>query len=693
MRWSISPATRTVQVTKEELLNAVWTDVSVTEDSLVHSISALRRAIGDDSTNPKLIVTIPRRGYRLTGPVQAASDPPNDVRLPAGVLATPDSVGRSAIDPLRGHTPWGPPTRWTAVAIATAAALVVVVRSFVAPSALPRSATVLLSQPAPQGATLASGGILSPDSRYMVFAAQDQKAPRAPLYLKQMDSGDLRLLGGTEGASHPFWSPTSDIVGFFANGALKTVNLHGDAPAVIATVPVSAGGGTWGKNNGPILFSDWQTGLYRVAPSGGPVTRVTTVNRSAGERVHNLPQFLPDGRHFLFFVLSSNADQTGTYVGSLDSSESTRLLGQSSSAAVYAPPGLLLYVQNEILMERSFDVSRLELTGVPLAVARNVAAPNDADGQMISASTSLLTFRSGPKALELAWFDREGRRTGNIPGGKALRSPMFSQDQKQLAAMGSGPSLWVVDLERDSAARSEGEGLYPLWSPDSNRIAFESPNSLTLFVRNLRRGVGTGDLARRRTQDLERLVRHGRLPRLRDAQSPHQVRPIHPADVWRPEGHTAAAHAVQRNAGTDCSKRADDRVRLGRIGDTGSLRAGLPLARPQAHRFDWWWHGTDVAARRKRALIPFTRLRAGVGRLRTGRRSAHRPAQAALSSSGQYVKHPQSLHGDAGRREVPDQRRRSNQLPLTDHGDGQRRSAPLLVDGRSPAWSRDPGCR
>jgi DNA-binding winged helix-turn-helix (wHTH) protein len=49
-------------VPKEELINAVWKDMFVSEDSLVHSMSVLRRALGDDSANPQLIITVPRRG-------------------------------------------------------------------------------------------------------------------------------------------------------------------------------------------------------------------------------------------------------------------------------------------------------------------------------------------------------------------------------------------------------------------------------------------------------------------------------------------------------------------------------------------------------------------------------------------------------------------------------------------------------
>jgi Tol biopolymer transport system component len=352
------------------------------------------------------------------------------------------------------------------------------------PRLQPRGGVVLFTQSAPEGSPLASGGILSPDSRYIVFVTRDHEAAQPRLYLKQMDSPEVRPVAGTEGASDPFWSPASDMIGFFANGELKTVDLRGDAPKAVAPVPVSSGGGTW-SSTGPILFSDWQTGLYRVDPSGGPVTAVTTVNRSTGELVQKLPQFLPDGRHFIFFVRNATEEQTGSYVGSLDTPKRTRILAQCDSPAIYSAPGYLLYVQDDILMAQRFDAARLEASGKPMELARNVSAPGDADGKMISASANLLTFRSGAKMQQLAWFARGGQRVGSIPVPNVLRSPMFSPDQKQLVAMDGGPRMWTVDLERNAATRLEGEGTYPLWSPDGNRIAFESHNHVILYLRNI----------------------------------------------------------------------------------------------------------------------------------------------------------------------------------------------------------------
>ena len=50
-------------VIKDDLLGAVWPDVTVSEDSLFHAVAALRRTIGDERR--RIIQTVPRRGYRL----------------------------------------------------------------------------------------------------------------------------------------------------------------------------------------------------------------------------------------------------------------------------------------------------------------------------------------------------------------------------------------------------------------------------------------------------------------------------------------------------------------------------------------------------------------------------------------------------------------------------------------------------
>ena len=65
-------------ISKDELFGAVWPNLAITDDALVQSIGELRRALGDDG--PRLITTIPRRGYRFEAAVTVAApvDPATD---------------------------------------------------------------------------------------------------------------------------------------------------------------------------------------------------------------------------------------------------------------------------------------------------------------------------------------------------------------------------------------------------------------------------------------------------------------------------------------------------------------------------------------------------------------------------------------------------------------------------------------
>lgn len=56
-------------VTTEALLDEVWPDVTVSQDSVYQAIAGLRRTLGDDPRQPVYIATVPRKGYRLIAPV------------------------------------------------------------------------------------------------------------------------------------------------------------------------------------------------------------------------------------------------------------------------------------------------------------------------------------------------------------------------------------------------------------------------------------------------------------------------------------------------------------------------------------------------------------------------------------------------------------------------------------------------
>lgn len=75
-------------VTRDELQDAIWADVVVGDDSLTNAIIKLRKAFGDDARNPRLIETIPKRGYRLIAVVSPADEPgPTSRHMRIGAVA------------------------------------------------------------------------------------------------------------------------------------------------------------------------------------------------------------------------------------------------------------------------------------------------------------------------------------------------------------------------------------------------------------------------------------------------------------------------------------------------------------------------------------------------------------------------------------------------------------------------------
>jgi serine/threonine protein kinase len=99
-----------------------------------------------------------------------------------------------------------------AVAVATVLALVYFRQK------PPQQQIVRFEIPAPEMANIESFK-LSPDGRYLAIAAANR------LWIRALDSFELRSLAGTEGASYPFWSPGSDFIGFFTQGKLKKIDV------------------------------------------------------------------------------------------------------------------------------------------------------------------------------------------------------------------------------------------------------------------------------------------------------------------------------------------------------------------------------------------------------------------------------------------------------------------------------------
>jgi hypothetical protein len=101
---------------------------------------------------------------------------------------------------------------------------------------------------------------------------------------------------------------------------------------------------------------------------------VTALNASRGEAGHRWPQFLPDGRHFLYLAIGGDPELSGIDVGTLESEQGRRLMQASSEGLPLQTDGhgYLLYRRGEVLNGRPFDLNSANITGEAFVVADRV---------------------------------------------------------------------------------------------------------------------------------------------------------------------------------------------------------------------------------------------------------------------------------------------------------------------------------
>jgi Tol biopolymer transport system component len=298
------------------------------------------------------------------------------------------------------------------------------------------------------------------------------------------------------GAAYPFWSPDSRSIGFFSDATLKRLDLDSGAIRTLASAPGGGRGGSWSEE-GTIVFSPSTSApLYQVAAVGGPATAATTLDASQ-QTDHRFPVFLPDGRHFLFFVYGPE-EAEGIYVGSLDEPGTARKVTASNSAAVFLAPDVVLFARQGALLAGRLGPD-LQLAGEPESVSDQVLMPPNTFGRVaLSAAANVIAFRSRGEERQLLWLGRDGQRQSAIgePDSSELRDPRLSHDGRTLAVnrtIGGNTDIWLIDLARGGSRRLAGPGRdqNASWSPDDRFIAYDSDQTgnADVFIRN---ADGTG---------------------------------------------------------------------------------------------------------------------------------------------------------------------------------------------------------
>jgi len=458
-------------VTREQIRDRLWSsDTFVDFDhNLNTAIKKLRHALGDEAETPRYIETIPRYGYRFIGQLENDSAPSTVAPQPLEIDAHPQQAPSG---------PW--PRRLLPWTLGGVAVLFASVAAWLLLKPPPQPNVIRFEVPPPENAAFVSGGeiSISPNGRYLAFIARAEVDKPQVLWLRRLDSLTAVPLPGTEGAIMPFWAPDSQQIAFYADGKLKKTALSGGAP--ITLCDASYIGGTWNRD-GVILVVNGGS-IYRVPDTGGTPSLVLAPDPARQEVTLRFPQFLPDGRHFLFVTSLNASGSAFVEAGSLVSKEVKQLV-QADAEAFYAPPGYLFYTDQRTLMARPFDAAALRFTGPALPIAQNIGKTADSAYEYFYISPAgVLAYQSVLAAAtdEITWFSRKGEKLSTVGQPGMYTAPALSPDGNHFAvAVGEfgKRDIWIYDLKRGTASRltfGHGDKTNTTWSPDGTRILFSS---------------------------------------------------------------------------------------------------------------------------------------------------------------------------------------------------------------------------
>jgi Tol biopolymer transport system component len=324
---------------------------------------------------------------------------------------------------------------------------------------------------------------LSPDGSNLAYTASGR------LWIRPLSGLEAHALAGSDVApTSPAFSPDGQWLAFTSAGerSVKRIAITGGSATTLSPIDVPFGL-SWDDTG--ILVGQIGRGIVRVSANGGPAELIVSLSK---DEMGAAPHMLPGGDAVLF-SLKKAADtwDKGQIVVQRLSTKERKMLISGGADARYVPTGHLVYAVSGVLLAVPFNPTTLAVTGAPVPLVEGVqrgglTSGGSGLGQYTFSTTGELAYVPGPARTaalagdrDLAIFDRNGTSQALKLRPGSYRSPRVSRDGKFVAfdTDDGEEVVWIYDLAGGSAPRRltfGGQNRAPVWSPDSQWIAFQS---------------------------------------------------------------------------------------------------------------------------------------------------------------------------------------------------------------------------
>jgi Tol biopolymer transport system component/DNA-binding winged helix-turn-helix (wHTH) protein len=464
-------------VTREELQKRLWPDTFVdVERNLNTAVNKIREVLGDSAETPRFVETLPRRGYRFIGKVEAPIQP-----------ARPVPAVEPVERPNRSRLWWGIGAGAFAIAVIALAAFV--------------AYRWRRPQPPPEGAVLtavpftalpgwADAPAFSPDGSRIAFAWSPARGSNGfdqfDLYVKALGSETrLRLTQHPSKSLSPAWSPDGTQIAFYRragpdSGIYVVPALGGPEQKLRSTEDLEDATISWSPDGKWIAFQDGapeeqQTRIFLLSMET-TATRPIPVNPACA--VESNPAFSHNGLYVAYWCLGSHG-KAAIYSVPVPDGDPKMI----AALIMTVPDGLAWSADDQKLVYSGWKITYSSELG-EISVADGSVRQIGYDGiRPAVSSRGKLAYGSFSIPVKLWRRDLlhpEAPPLEFIPSSRPQYDAQYSPDGKRIVfdSLRSGvQGVWISgddgsNLVQISDARSISGS--PQWSPDGSKIAFDS---------------------------------------------------------------------------------------------------------------------------------------------------------------------------------------------------------------------------